>query len=1058
MIAWFVRNRVAANLLLLGISISGLIVISGVPQETIPDFEPSVLNVRTISPGAGAEEIEETILIALEEAVRDVSGIREITGLAAEGVGLLTVVVEPWADFRQVSGDVRERVESLATLPQDAEDPVISELEVERLLLRVAVHGRTDEYSLFEAAREVREALFEVAGVAGVDRNTGRDYEISVEVSEDVLTRFGLTLDGLAAAIRRGSGDIPGGAVRTAAGEVRLRTAAEAHTAADFARIPVIASPAGGGVRVGDLATVTDGFADVERAARMNGEPAVFLSVRVAPESRLLEAAEAVHARIREIELPEGIAVTPWWDAWTLFESRMAVLLRNGISGLGLIFLVLFFTLSSRLAVWTAAGLPVAFFGCFLLMPWLGVTVNMFSLFGFILALGIVVDDAIIVGENVELHGARNPADREAAAVRGTREVLFPAAFGVLTSIAAFTPMLGLPGIWGELMGELPRIVIAVLVFSLVDAAWILPHHMAHGGLRVRPSLRLARIRAGAQAGLAWMVDRLYLPALRWALGNRLATVALAVFSLSLSLGLVAGGWIPMEVAPPFDSSTVGVQVSLPPGSTAEATGEIVERLEDAVEDLRRAALAASGVDPVRHVASSVGQRLSVGPGGPLGSSQSEGSSATGQVSIELIPLEDLPDDLTARDIGDRLRDASRSLPYGAEVSVVTSLLGEESDIAFRLRGGEMQDLRQASAALQSRIREYAGVTIVWDDDEGPAPGLVAEVRPGGAALGIGAADLGRQLRQAFHGEEVRRIQRGRDEVRVMLRYPESERDSVAGVRDMLVRRPDGGAAPIGEVAEITRQDDLSTIRRVDGRRTLTVHANVDPDLVSSADVLADVQAAVVPDLEALHAGVRFEVGGLAGDQEETFAALERNLLLALLLIYVLLAVPLGSWSQPFVVMAAVPFGLAGAVFGHLVIGAPVSMSSFFGMVPLTGIVVNDALVLLDFINRTRRSGRSTEEAVLLAGPRRFRPILLTSVTTCAGLAPLLAEQSVQAQFLVPMAASLAFGVAFATLVTLLLVPALYSLMDEAARRTAGAPDRRSPDRHASAASPIPSR
>ncbi len=1031
-IPWFVRNRVAANLLLVGIFLGGLLTIRGVPQEMIPEVRSSALLVRTVVPGASAEVIEEAVLTALEEAVRDVSGIEETTAVATDGLGLFTVAVESWADFRSVSDDVRERVESLTTLPGDAEDPVISEIAVDRLLLRIAVHGAADERSLTEAARRARDELAQVAGVSAVEVASGRDYEVAIEVSSDALTRFGLTFDQVAAAVRRQSMDIPGGSVRTPTAEVRLRADAEASNAREFERIPLIAAPGGGAVTLGDVGVVTDGFADVRRSARMNGEPAIFLEVLQAPGARLLETAEAVHAEVRRISaaLPEAISATPWYDAWELYESRMSVLVRNGLQGLALIFLVLFLALSSRVAVWTAAGLPVAFFGAFLLMPGLGVTLNMISLFGFILTLGIVVDDAIVVGENIERRMA-GAADRVGAAVLGARQVLFPAAFGVLTTMAAFLPLLGLPGVWGELMGNLPRIVLPVLAFSLLDAAWILPHHLVHGGIRIRPSRILARIRGGVQRALEATIRRAYRPALGWALRNRLATIALGIFWVALAAGLVRGGWVPVEMTPPFDSDIVTVQVSLPAGSPFEATRDVVRELEAAAEDIREDIRRDQGVDPMRYIATLSGQQLSHGPGGPVGGSAAMASTAAGQLLVALVPAEE-QSGFSARSVADRLRERARDLPHGAEVTIVNSILGQEADVSLRLRGDRMDQLREAADALQATLAGFQGVTAVWDDLEGLAPELVARVRPGGAGTGIGAVDFGRQLRQTVYGEEVQRIQRGRDEVRVMLRAPAGERSSSEAIRDMLVRRPDGGVAPLEEVASVSPESGLAVVRRVDGRRAVTVHAAVNPELASSGALLSRLQAGTFEDLEARFPGVRVEVAGLAGDQADTLAALGQHLILAVILIYALLAIPLSSWTQPFVILAAVPFGMAGAVLGHLLLGVKLSMPSFFGIVPLTGIVVNDALVLLHFINANRRGGMPAREAILAAGPLRFRPVLLTTVTTCAGLAPLLAERSAQAQFLIPMAASLAFGVAFATMITLFLVPVLTSLLHEA--------------------------
>lgn len=1031
-IAWFVENRVAANLLFFGISLAGFFTLGGIPQELVPDTGASAISIRVAFPGASAPAVEEGVLLRLEEAVAGLEGVEETVGAAAEGFGTLTLQLASGADLRAVGDEVRERVGALAALPAEAETPVVTEVSPERMLLRLAVHGEADERSLREAARLVEEAVAAVPGVGAVRRESGRDYEISIETTEAALVRFGLGFDRLAEAIRAGSADIPGGRLRSGQREVRLRTAAGAATAADYERLPVIATPEGGVVTVGDLAAVTDGFADADREARFDGEPAVFLGVTLAPGARLLDATNAVLDRVSGFPLPEGISVTPWFNSWRLFESRMEVLVRNGLQGLALIFLLLFFTLSTRLAVWTAAGLPVSFFGAFLLMPGLSVTVNMISLFAFILTLGIVVDDAIVVGENVWRgleRGRRAPAE---AAVRGARQVLAPVVFGVLTTMAAFTPLFGLPGVWGELIGALPRIVIPVLAFSLLESAWILPHHLARGGLGVRPSPLLARIRGRAQGLFEAAVRVVYLPALRFALDNRAAALSIFVLWLALAAGLVRGGWVPVEPAPLFDRDTVVVRARLPPGSSGEATRRVMADLEAAVGRVREEVETGSGVRIHGSLAALAGQQLPSGPGGALGGDAAREGASVGQLNWELRSAGERPE-VSTRRIADRLRAEVRALPGGAEVTVSTSLLGESADLSIRISGGEGDGdgdaLVEATAEARSRLREYPGVVLVSDDLESGAPEFVARARPGGAGVGIGAAEFGRQVRQAFHGEEVQRVQRGPDEVPVVLRYAASEPGSLGRLASMRVRgRSGGGGAPLGEVAALAREEGYSVIRRVDGRRAATVDAGVDPAVGSASAILAEVRRNLFPEWEERFPGLRFEVVGFTGEANDTIAALGRQTLLAVLLIYVLLAAPLSSWGQPFVILAAVPFGLAGAVFGHWVLGVSLGVTSFFGMAPLIGIVVNDALVLLHFMNGRIRRGDGVREAALRAGPRRFRAVVLTTLTTCAGLAPLLAERSVQAQFLIPMAASLAFGVAFATAVTLILVPVLFTL------------------------------
>ena len=1032
MIAWFIRNRVAANLLLLSIAAAGLLTIRNVPREILPETEPSAVTVRAVLPGAGADEVEDGLLVPLEDAVDGVSGVGEVQGLATDGVARLTARVETWADFDAVRNEIRERIESLEGLPADAEDPVIAELKPMRRLMRIGVHGEAGEHALMEAAHLVRERLLPVPGVAGVELETGRDYEIAIEITEDRLLRFGLAFDQVASAIRRQSVDVPGGTLRTDARELRLGVEGRALAARDFARIPLISTPDGGLVTVGDVATVTDGFADVERDARMNGEPAVVLRVLQASGAKLLATVDAVEERLSGIReaLPDAISVTPWENGWRLFVVRRDLLVSNGLQGLALIFLVLFFTLSSRLAFWTTAGLPVAFFGAFALMPGLGVTLNMMSLFAFILTLGIVVDDAIVVGENVQRHLSGRTEGLDGAAVRGVRQVLFPAAFGVLTTMAAFAPLLGLPGFWGEIMGPIPRIAISVLAFSLIEAAWILPHHLAHGGLPVRPNPTLARTRAGFASLLEWTADRLYRPMLAWSLRNRLTTLALGLSSLILVGGLIGGGWVQVEDAPPFDSSVITLEVTLPPGSPYEATAEVVARVEDAVHTVREEIRSAHGMDPQRHLVSLTGQNLATGAGAELGGGDAGAGAAIGQLTLEMPSTHDLRG-FSSGEVADRLRELTRSLPHGGEVEVNASLLGQEANVSIRISGSDLTRLREASAGLQRQIAEYAGVVTVQDDLAGDAPRLVGRIRADGAGTGLRAAEVGRQLRQGFHGEEVQRIRRRGDEVRVVLRFARADREDPDRVGRMRIRSPGAAAVPIGEVVDLTRESGLSVVRRVNGRRAVTVDANVDSRVASPAAVLRDLETGRLPDLRGQYPEFRFEVTGTAEDMRETTEALFRHFVLALLLVYVLLAVPLSSWTQPFVILAAVPFGLFGAFVGHLVMGLSLSINSLFGMVPLVGIVVNDALVLLNFINRSRRDGASVPEALLAAGPRRFRPIVLTTLTTCAGLAPLLFERSVDAQFLVPVAASLAFGVAFATVVILVLVPVLYSLADE---------------------------
>lgn len=1029
-IAWFVRNRVAANLVFFGVCLAGYIAIGGVPHQLLPETSSPAIVVGVVLPGAEADVVESRVLVPLEEGLRGIEGVRETTGLAMDDAAALTLVLEAGADIRPIGDTVRERVGSLTTLPSDAEDPVVSEIAAYREIFRIAVHGRAGARDLHEAARRVQDAVGGVRGVSSVERLTGWDRELRIEIPEANLTRFGLTFDQVAAAVRAGSAEIPAGTARSGAHELRLRTEGAAVTAADFGRIPLIAVPGGGTVRLAQVGSVTDGLDVSDREASMNGEPAVFLTVGLRESGRLAETTARAREVIRAIQLPEGIRATPWYFAADDFQDRLDLMIRNGIAGLGLIFLVLFFTLSTRLAVWTAAGLPFTFFGAFLLMPSLGVTVNLMSMFGFIMALGIVVDDAIVVGEDIQRRMTRGGESAEQSAIRGTRRVFFPAAFGVLTTMAAVAPLLGIPGVYGELIGDVPRMVLPILAFSLLEAALILPHHLAHGGVAVRPSRRLARIRGAVQSGFDWTVKTIYRPALGWALGNRLATLALGVFAMFLAFGLPAGGWVQVVTNSPMDNNIVNLQVTLPAEATSDTTRKVIASLDALLDRVREDIRRESGVDVERHRVVLVGQRFPIGVGESFGGQSGAVGPAIGQIVWRLSPQENRAE-IPTRRVADRVRERLRSEPVDAEVSVISDAFGQAADVSFRIRGSDFEGLVEASEALQDRLGELPGVTRVSDDFEGEAPGLVARVRPGGAGTGIDAGTVGRQVRQAFHGEEVARLHRGRDEIRVVLRYPRADSGGVLGIAELPVRRPDGRVTSLGEIAEVSRASGQSVIRRFDSLRAVTVLASVDGRVATPDAVIAGVRNDVLPELRERFPGHDFAVAGLAGEAEESQAALGRSGLLAVILIFVLLAIPLGSWTQPFVILAAIPFGLAGAVFGHFIMGINLDSMSFFGMAPLIGIVVNDALVMLDFANKGRARGLSAREAAFESGPARFRAIILTSVTTCAGVTPLLAERSYQAALLIPMAVSLAFGVAFATLVTLFLVPVLYSLASD---------------------------
>ena len=1030
LIGWFVANRVAANVLFFGLAAAGLWISGSLPQETVPDFDPSFIGVRAPLPGAGPEVVEEQLVARLEEAIREVEGIEEVSSVATPGVARITIEARRDADANRVHADVEARIAALDNLPATAEKPIVSLRTPQEKLFEVVVSGATDERSLREAAYRVRDRLRQTPGVAQADLVTGRAYEISIEVAENWLRRHGLTLEAVAQAVRRGSVEAPGGAVRAAAGEVLLRTDALAEDAAAFARIPVIARPEGAVVRVGDLAEVRDGFVDEPQWVRVEGDPGVMLVASAAPGERIPEVSDAARRALASVSLPEGIEVAVRRVEAEMLESRLNLLVRNGLGGVALIVVVLMLFLSPRVALWTAAGLPFSILAAFVVMAATGVSVSMVSLFGFIVTLGLLVDDAIVVGENIERRG-----HEPGAAVSATREVLMPVAFGILTTITAFSALFGLSGTLGELIRNVPAVVIPCLALSLVEAALILPHHLAHpmGSGRVRVPW-LAAVRTRCRAGMTAAAERLYAPMLGACLRNRALTLASGMAVLLLTLGTVAGGWIRFDVLPRLEDDAFTVEVRLPEGVPFAHTEEVVAQLERAAFSVREETRRRLGADVIRDVVALAGIAPPTGlAAGIFGATVATGAHL-GQLSVGLLPAEERGR-ISAEELAEAVRVAAGPLPHGAEARYATSLFsGTDADVSVRLTGETPARVEAATALLTERLLGTGGVLEVSDDLDAGKEELVFRPRAAAAATGVSAGAIGRQVRAAYHGEEALRLQRGRDDLRVMVRYPEADRRRLGALADLRIRTAGGDAVPLPEATESERLRGPAAIRRVDGRPAAVVEVDVDGEVLTPAGLIGAVGSEMAPELRAAFPRLEVEIVGLAGDQAETAASLAPRLGLALLAIYALLAVALSSWVQPLIIMAAIPFAVVGAVWGHALMGVELAMISVFGVVALVGIVINDALVMMDFINRARAGGRPLGEAIRAAGPLRFRPIVLTSLTTFAGLLPLLFERSLQAQFLIPMAVSLAWGVLAATPVTLLLVPVLHSLAHGARR------------------------
>ncbi|MCY4602273.1 MAG: efflux RND transporter permease subunit [Acidobacteria bacterium] len=1029
MIDWFARNPVAANLLMAFIIVSGLIGMFNIRGETFPELELDMVSIQVPYLGAAPEEVEEGVNIRIEEAIQGIDGIEQIISTASEGSGTVMVEVALGAETRRVLDDIKTNVDAIETFPEQTEKPIITEVLARFRVVDIAVSGDTDEFTLKTIAERVRDDLAALPGISLVEFASARPYEISIEVSEETLRRHGLTFDAVANAVRRSSLDLPGGSVRSESGEILLRTIGQAYRGAEFEQLVLMARPDGTRLQLGDVATVVDGFAETDQFGRFDGKPTILVSVFRSGDQSDLEIARAVEGYMAQAEagMPEGITLTVWMNQAEVLIDRLSLMLRNGAMGFALVFVMLALFLELRLAFWVSLGIPISFLGTLMLMPGLDITANVVTTFAFIMVLGIVVDDAIIVGENIHRHQQKNP-NRLAAAISGAQEIATPVTFAVLTTVAAFSPLLFVPGMMGKMMIFVPLIVIPCLLFSLVECLQILPAHLAHLKPRRRGLWRW--FQSHFAEGLEKFIDRAYRPALAFALRWRYLSLAVGVSTLIVTGGMVAAGWLAFHFFPSPEASVISASITMPLGTAPAVTSEAVQRVEDGAERLRQEVLEQTGVDVVTHVYAAVGEQPMGGEGpGPLQALGAPSQAHLGQVMLELEPPDSRP--LRAEELGNLWRDLTGPIPEASELTFVSSEQNVGSDVDVMLVGPDVDVMEAAADRLKQRLRSYEGVYDVTDSFLAGKDEIKLGITPAAESLGLTLQDLGRQVRQAFYGEETQRIQRGRDDIRVMVRYPADERRSLGDLEGMRIRTPDGGEVPFGHVAVVEPGQGFASIKRVDRNRAINVLASIDTTATSAAAVNGDLAENVLPALLAEYPGVRYAFEGVEAEQRDAVGGLQIGFTLAMFAIFALLAIPLKSYIQPLIIMSAIPFGFVGAIWGHILMGENISMMSTMGIVALSGVVVNDSLVLVDFVNRHRRTGASLMEAVQEAGAARFRPILLTSLTTFAGLAPLLFEQSTQADFLKPMAISLAFGVIFATFITLVLVPTSYMILED---------------------------
>ena len=1044
-IAFMARNSVAANVLMLFLVLAGLAAARNLVQEVLPELSLDQVQVLVLYPGATPGEIEESVVERIEEQIRGVEGLDRIEATASEGFGSVGARFKSRTDINRALNEVKAEVDRIITFPEEAERPQVREITSRQNVIRLLVHGNVSERALKELAYDIEEGISSLPEVSLAEVSGARPYEVSIEVPQRRLRALGLTLDDVASAVRQGSMELSAGRISTGREEILIRALGRNYDQRDFEDIIVLTRPDGTSVRLREIATVRDGFADTDLSVRYNGQRAVGIDVYRASNEKVLEIAAAVRDYLAaEVlpNLPPGVNVEIWKDDSVEVSGRLGLMIENALLGLALVLAALTLFLEVRLALWVAVGLAVSFIGTFLFMGVLGVSVNMFSLMALVLALGIVVDDAIVVGESVFSERERGGRGMEAA-IRGTRRVSGPVVFSVLTTVTAFAALLPAPGPQGQLGRAIPLVVITVLLISLVESLLVLPNHLSHlpapdASGEGRLFRRLRRVRESVDRLLKRAVDGPLDRGLRLAVDQPAIVLASAGGLLVLTLGIVGAGVVPNQFLTPIEGEVVSANLEMPVGTPGERTSAVAAQLEAAghraLERIERERGAET--EPLKvGVAVTVGRPAALYD--PLGGNAVEAARGhLGAVQFKLIDWEG--HDVSASTFERLWREEAGVLPDARSLSISSNLITLGLPVHFELSHPDPDRLAVIADEFVAELTGIDGVLDVRTNlDEGFRE-LQLELDPAARTLNLTVGHFASQVRAAFFGTEVLRVQRGREDVGVYVRLPEDERNSAADVEGYLVRTP-GGEVPLGQVATASFARSAATIHRMDGRRAVTVTADVDPALATGAQVNQSLDDGILERLSAQDRLFDYDVGGQRKQQEEANADLGRSLFLALLVMYALMAIPFGSYSQPLIILAAVPLGMIGAVAGHLLLGLSLGIWSMYGLIGVSGVVVNDSLMMIKFVNNLRESGLPAREAIVTGAKDRFRPILLTSVTTFVGVAPLVFETSTHAQHLVPLAASVGFGILIATALLMLVVPALLAVQSTIAGKGAEA-------------------
>ncbi len=1028
-VAFMARNGVAANLLMIFLIVAGILSYRTIVQEVFAENSLDTIQISVAYPGATPDEIEESIVQKIEEAVEAVENVKEIKSNAAENIGTVSVELELGTDIDRALDDIKAEIDQIQSFPDDAEEPDVRELTTRQSVVRIAIFGDVSENALKETAYRLEDSLAALPEISFVDTSSIRDYEVSIEVPQQTLQAFGLSLNDISRTIAASSLDSPAGSIDTDSEEVRVRTIGQNYNQQNFEDIVLISNENGAMVRLGQIANIRDEFEDSDLVSLYNGKPVAFVEVFRTSDERVLDVSRATKDYLEgefAHSLPEGISYAIWSDDSELLNDRLSLLLKNAAIGLFLVLLALTLFLDIRLAAWTALGIGVTFVGAIFLLDLAGSSINMFALFGFILALGLVVDDAIVVGESVY---ARREAGRSGlgAAVSGARRVTMPVIFAVLTTVAAFSPLFAIGGVMGKILADIPLVVVAVLFLSLVESLLILPNHLSHLPVPGTPTRNpvthfFERVQAKVdiyyQAFVNGPLDR----AVRYSVRMPFVILAGSVAFLIVVGSLIPAGIIKSSFFPAIEADVVTASLEMRAGTTIAETEKIARLIEQRGRETYakfEARIDDDEPSPLRGIFTLIGKApRATGPNAQSGGFASNIAS----VQFSFIPGDQR--ELASRDFENAWRETVGPIVEARSLVFASDLISIGAPVDVQISDPDPAVVEAASTKLMERLNRFAGVFDIESDQDEGLKEIQLRLKPEARSLGVTLEDVALQVRAAFFGSEALRVQRGQEDMRVYIRLPEAERNSIVDVERFRVRVP-GGEVPLATLADVSFGQAPAIIRRTDGRRITTVTADIDTNIVTSQEIANALTDEIMPELQADYPQLLYSFGGEQQEQQDSFGDLGLAFLAALLMIYALLAIPFRSYMQPLIIMAVIPFGIIGALLGHLILGLPLGVLSMFGMIALSGVIVNGSLILIDFINENLRDGMAIEEAIISATKSRFRPIMLTSLTTFLGVAPITFETSLQAQFLIPMSASLGFGVLFGAIILQLLIPAL---------------------------------